>query len=87
MFKIFVRNTLEDYSKWRPFFDEHSTVREKYGCTEAGVFACVDHPNEILVETIWENKERAMQFLKDPSLKATMEDAGVIGAPEFSFSE
>ncbi|MEI7525817.1 MAG: antibiotic biosynthesis monooxygenase [Mariniphaga sp.] len=87
MFKIYVRHTLEDYSKWRQLFDEHADIRKKYGCKETGVFACVEHPNEILVETVWESKEGGLQFLQDPSLKATMEKAGVIGAPVFSFAE
>ena len=86
MFKIFIRHKLEDYAKWRPLFDEHSVLRGKYGCTASAVFTHVDNPNEVLVETVWENKEGAMQFLQDPGLKATMEKAGVIGAPEFSFS-
>ena len=87
MFKTFVRHTLEDYSKWKTLFDGHSDVREKYGCTSASVFASVENPNDVLVEIVWENKEGAMQFLHDPSLKETMDKAGVIGKPEFSFSE
>ena len=87
MFKTFVRHTLEDYSKWRTLFDGHADIRKKYGCTGESVFASVDNPNEVLIEIVWENKEGAMQFMHDPSLKATMEKAGVIGIPEFSFSE
>ncbi len=87
MVKIFVRHTLEDYAKWKPLFDGHADVREKYGCTSASVFASVENPNEVLLEIVWKTKEGAMQFLGDPSLKATMEKAGVISAPEFSFSE
>ncbi len=45
----------------------------------------IEKPNEVLVEIVWENKEGAMQFMHDPSLKETMEKARVIGAPEFSF--
>jgi len=87
MFKIFVRHTLEDYSKWKPLFDAHADVRKKYGSTGYSVFAGVENPNDVLVEIVWENKEGAMEFLHDPTLKATMEKAGVIGIPEFSFTE
>jgi quinol monooxygenase YgiN len=86
MFKIFIRHKLESYSGWRPFFDGNDAFRRQYGCTRADVFTNAENPDEALVETVWENKEKAMAFLSDPELKATMAKAGVIGAPEFSFS-
>ncbi len=85
MFKIFVRHTLEDYAVWKELFDGHDEVRKSHGCTGVSVFRNAENSNEVLVETVWENKEGAMEFMHDPSLKETMEKARVIGAPEFSF--
>ena len=82
-----VRHTLEDYSKWKPYFDALSDARKEYGCTATSVFASVENPNDVLLEIIWENKEGAMQFMNDPGFKARMGKAGVIGIPGFSFVE
>jgi quinol monooxygenase YgiN len=87
MKKMYVRHKVADFDKWKVVFEEVEPFRQKMGSLGSHVFRNHSNPNEVLVITDWENKEQGLKFGDSPELKEAMQRAGVLGAPEFSFSE
>lgn len=83
----YIRHQVADYKTWKAAFDQHNATRIQYGCTKADVFTNVLNPNDVLVVLQWESKEHAAKFGASNELKETMQKAGVISKPEFSFAE
>jgi heme-degrading monooxygenase HmoA len=57
------------------------------GCKKSEVFTNVQSPDDVLIVLKWESREHAAKFDASASLKETMQNAGVIRVPEFSFAE
>jgi quinol monooxygenase YgiN len=87
MKKMYVRHKVADFEKWKVVFEEVEPFRQKMGSSGSHVFRNHSNPNEVLVITDWDNKEQGMKFGDSPELKEAMQRAGVISAPEISFSE
>jgi heme-degrading monooxygenase HmoA len=87
MKKMYVRHKVADFDKWKVVFEEVEPFRQKLGSSGSHVFRNYSNPNEVLVITDWDNKEQGMKFGDSPELKEAMQRAGVISAPEITFSE
>ena len=83
----YVRHQVADFKTWKEAFDKHAETRKQYGCKKSDVFTNVQNPNDVLVVLQWESKEHAAKFDASVDLKETMQHAGVISKPEFSFAE
>jgi quinol monooxygenase YgiN len=84
---IIVQHTVRDYDAWKPAFDEHEPTRARYGCTGHTIYRDPDRPNDVTILMSWESRERAEEFLKDPSLREAMEKGGVTTEPRTSWLE
>lgn len=84
---LLVRHTADDYSKWRPVFDDHEAMRKAGGSKSARVFRNADNPNEIVLLMEWDEIERAREFGTSEDLRQAMEKAGVVGRPDVLFLE
>jgi quinol monooxygenase YgiN len=85
---IYVRQSVEDYARWREGYDNHAPARQAGGATdEAYVMRNVDDPNEITAILGWSDLEKARAFTQSASLKEAMQKAGVTGPPEVRFLE
>ncbi len=82
---VLVRHKVEDYNKWKPFYDGNESTRKKLGSKGARLFKSRDNPNELVIITEWDNVEDARKFAGSPDLKETMQKAGVKGMPEIIF--
>jgi quinol monooxygenase YgiN len=87
MAQLFVHHKVEDYSKWRPVFDEMDAVRRSMGQTAYQVFRTAADPNEIVILTTWPSAEHARAYGQLPELKAAMARGGVISQPEILILE
>jgi len=88
MIYIYVRQTVEDYARWREGFDKHAPARQAGGATdEVYVMQNVDDPNDITAILGWSDVEKAQAFTQSPDLKEAMQKAGVTGPPEIRFLE
>ncbi len=86
MVYIYVRQSVEDYAKWREGYDNHAAARQASGATdEAYVMRDVGDPNNITVILGWSDLEKARAFTQSASLKEAMQKAGVTGPPEIRF--
>ena len=88
MVYIYVRQSVEDYARWREGFDNHASARQVSGATdEVYVMRNVDNPQEVTVILGWNDLQNARAFTQSASLKEAMTNAGVIGPPEIRFLE
>jgi quinol monooxygenase YgiN len=84
---LIVQHTVRDYDAWKPVFDEHESVRASYGCQGHTIYRDADNPNELTLFLQYESRERADEFMRDPSLAAAMERGGVISEPRATWVE
>ena len=82
-----IKHRVEDYSRWKPFFNEHGSTRGKAGCKGGQLFHSLDNPNNIFILFEWDTKEKATKFVESEDLKKRMQEVGVSGKPEIHFFE
>jgi hypothetical protein len=87
MIKMYLRQTVADFTKWKAVYDEHDATRKKFGAKKSEAFTNSQNPKEVLVVIEMDNKEQAKNFLEKSDIKEIMKEAGVIGAPEISYAE
>jgi quinol monooxygenase YgiN len=87
MVTLVVHHRVRDYDSWKTVFDEHETVRRSHGEIEHRVYRDIHDPNRVVVHNDFSSEEAARSLLEDPSLKESMERAGVEGEPGMSFLE
>ena len=62
-------------------------VRAKYGCRGHTIYRDAGKPNEVTIVMEYESRERADEFLRDPSLAEAMERGGAISEPRAMWVE
>jgi hypothetical protein len=84
---LIVHHRVQDYAKWKPFYDEHQSVRKEIGVRCEQLFRSADSPNDLTILFEVSDLKKAREFTESDDLKAIMQQAGVIGMPDFSFLE
>ena len=87
MSNILVHHQVEDYNKWKPFFDEHSSFRAGMGSRGGKIFRNANESNDLFILFEWDNLENAKKFSQSDNLKEIMQKAGVKGMPDIYFVE
>jgi len=67
---------IENYSKWKPVFDERAVIRQEYGGYEAHLFRNFDDPNEVVILFKWDNFENAHRYFESEALQEALKNAG-----------
>lgn len=67
---------LESYDRWKPVFNERSSVRKEYGSKEAILFRNSDDPHDVEILFKWDSKENAKKYMESESLQKTLKNAG-----------
>ena len=84
---LMVQHTVRDYETWKPVFDEHESVRAKYGAQGHTIYRDADKPNDVTILDRFESRERAEEFARDPSLAEATQRGGVISEPRITWLE
>ena len=87
MVNVIIRHKVEDFGKWKSLYDEHASVRKEAGCQSDQVCKNSEDPNEVAVSFDWDNRENFQKFAESENLKEVMQKAGVVGKPDFYFSD
>jgi quinol monooxygenase YgiN len=82
MATVILSHEVSDFAQWKKGFDEGEPLRAAAGVQTHGVYSSVENPNHVTVITEFPSVEAVQGFLANPQLKADMESAGVIGAPD-----
>ena len=76
-----------DYDSWRAAFDDHEDFRVINGMRSSEVHVSPDDPNKVVVVCSFDSIEDARAFAALPDLTKAMQESGVVGVPEITFSE
>jgi hypothetical protein len=74
-----------DYATWKAAFDAHAGARKQAGITGHAVNRRADQPNTVVLYLQAASLEQIKAFTASADLKATMQRAGVVGAPQINF--
>ncbi len=85
MVRMFVRHSVENFSKWRKAYDAFNTERKDMGVIGDAVYQSVDDRNDVTVYHDFKTSRRAEIFATSKRLKEVMKDAGVNGKPKIWF--
>ena len=83
---VIVKYKVADYARWKPIFDADGANRQAGGSKGGQLFRSADDPNEVVMLFEWD-LEKARQFSQSEELRAKMQEAGVLGPPDFYFLE
>lgn len=84
---LIVHHKVQDYATWKPFFDEHQSVRKEVGIKCEQLFQSADNPNDLTILFEVSDLNKVREFTQSEDLKEIMHQGGVIGIPDFSFLE
>ncbi|MES2688882.1 MAG: cyclase [Bacteroidota bacterium] len=82
MVKVILSHEVKDFATWKSGFEAGETMRSAAGVVTTGVYTAVDNANHVTITTEFPSVEAVQGFLSNPALKADMQTAGVIGAPD-----
>jgi heme-degrading monooxygenase HmoA len=82
---VLIQHRVEDFDKWKPFFDDHGSTRKAKGSKGGYVFQDAEDPNLLTILLEWEDLESARAFAQSEDLKEVMEKAGVVGQQDRYF--
>lgn len=82
---ILIRHKVEDYSKWKPVFDEHSATRKASGSKGGYLLRNIDDANEVVIFIEMDDLEKARQLVQSEDLRQAMERSGVADQPDIYF--
>jgi hypothetical protein len=85
MINTAIRHSVSDFAQWKAVYDTFKPTTE--GAKYARVNRSVDDPNMVTVVAGFDTLELAKAFVNNPSLKAKMTEAGVVGSPRVEINE
>ena len=81
------RIKVRDFGVWMPQMEGFAEMRQGMGSRGSKVFQSADDPNDLVVVQEWDTLDNARKFGTSPALAAAMKNAGVLGEPEFVYTE
>jgi heme-degrading monooxygenase HmoA len=85
MTHILVQHTVQDFTNWKRFFDQHDSTRRAAGGGDYQLFQDATDPNKVTILLLWDSLENAQRFAASDNLREVMMEAGVVGRPEIHF--
>ncbi len=85
MNNVIIRHKVEDFNKWKPAYDDNLSARQAAGLKDINLWRNLNDPNEIVMLFEVADIAKAKKFSESPELKEKMQEAGVLGPPDFIF--
>ena len=82
---LIIHHEVRDYAVWKAAFDGHGEARSRAGVIGHTVSRSVRKPNMVVLYLQAESLAALRSFAAASELKAAMQAAGVVGAPDLSF--
>lgn len=77
-----ITHEVKNFNDWKQGFEADNANRVAMGVQIISLYTSVDNANLVTVTASVPSLEVAQGFMSNPDLKASMEKAGVISAPE-----
>jgi hypothetical protein len=84
---LIVRHRVANFDEWKKVFDSMHDVRKAHGWLSATVLRDATDPNMVTVVNRVTDLDGAKRYGGSGELRAGMQKAGVLGAPEIHFCE
>jgi hypothetical protein len=84
---VVVAHKVEDFDRWRPYFNADRANQRAAGLTVRHVLRGADDPQEVVVIFEAEDLGRARELAGSEELRKILQEAGVLGRPEMHFLE
>ena len=85
MAAVLIDHKVADFDAWLPHYEAHGAARAAAGVTKSIVWQDADDPNHVFVLIKAPDLAVLRAMTQSEDLKARMQEAGVVGAPGFSF--
>ena len=82
---IVVTHDVEDYDRWRTYYDDFDERRKQLGIVNHAVNQVLGQPNRVVIYHQAEQIDTLHAFLESAELRDIMQAAGVVGAPDIRF--
>ena len=82
MVHVILTHEVKDFFAWKKVYEEREPLRTKSGIKMTGVYTSVDNPNQVTLTGECASAELVYRFMSQPELKAAMQAAGVVSAPD-----
>ncbi|HKJ41519.1 MAG TPA: hypothetical protein VKA27_05460 [Sunxiuqinia sp.] len=82
MVHVILTHEVKDFATWKKVYEAGEPLRAKSGIKMTGVYTSVDNPKQVTLTGECASVDVMNSFMSQPELKADMEKAGVISAPE-----
>ena len=73
---------VEDYTKWRQFFEGHSDLRQSVGSKGAHIFQSASDPNDVWLTLTFESQDSAKAMMANEEVKKAIRESGIVGELE-----
>jgi hypothetical protein len=80
-----VHHKVADFAKWLAAFKADKANQVAAGLTAPHVYHSADDPNDVVITFKMADIAKAKAFAASDQLKTTMQNAGVVGAPDISY--
>jgi hypothetical protein len=82
---VLVRHRVQDFDRWKPYFDRDEQNRRSVGLDAGRVMRNADDPQEVWLLFEAQDLAKAREFAQSEDLKQIMTEAGVIDRPDMVF--
>lgn len=82
---VAIRHRVSNYEVWRAYFDGDSRRQRDAGVLSRRVYRTLQDKRDVRILFEIESRDRFLEMMDDPELKALMAKAGVVSEPELSF--
>lgn len=82
---MLIWHKVANYAKWLPGYEAGDSARLANGLHNYVLGRGITDSNMVMVAMKMDDTDKAKKFAADPGLKATMQKAGVLGAPKMTY--
>jgi hypothetical protein len=82
---LLIRHKVADFAKWKTAYDAHAGARQAAGLTELHLLQGIDDPNEVVILFTATDLDKVKALTSSEDMRTVMQNAGVIGKPDFLF--
>ena len=82
-----ILHKVANFAKWKPKYEAHDSVRRSHGLTNYVLGRGLNDSNMVLIVLKMDDVNKAKELAASAGMKETMQKAGVIGKPTFSYLE
>ena len=82
---LLIRHRVADFESWKRVYDADAGERRKAGLADVQLLRTLEDPNDVVLLFKTDNVARARKRMDSAELRKLMQEAGVVGTPDFAY--